>query len=180
MFPIRCKTKNGDEYIIRKVTETDAKALIDYLNVVGGESDFLTFGKGEFKKSIEDEVAFIKEANATEGCLFIVAETAGRIIAVLNAESSTKPRIAHVCEFGISVLKQYWGQGVGSRLIQAMIDWAKAGTIIRKINLVVHAENTSAIELYKKFGFVVEGTLRRDAFINGKFFDSLAMGLLVD
>jgi len=60
--------------IIREADKTDAKALIEYLNVIGGESDFLTFGIGQFDKSIEQEQDFIENVLEKENALFIIAE----------------------------------------------------------------------------------------------------------
>ena len=48
--------KNGELLILRRPTEDDAKAMIDYLNQVGGESDNLLFGKGEFHLTVEQEM----------------------------------------------------------------------------------------------------------------------------
>lgn len=122
------KAKN-QKIIIRKANRSDAKALIEYLNVIGGEWDFLTFGKGEF---------------------------------------------------GVSVLKEYWGNGIGEELIKYLIAWSKDSGIIRKINLRVRTDNTPAIKLYKKLGFLEEGKRKRDFLIKGKFYDSLLMGLMID
>lgn len=58
--------------------------------------------------------------------------------------------------------------------------FAYATRIIRKINLRVRSDNHSAISLYKKSGFVSEGTITREFFINGKFFDAIHMGLEIE
>lgn len=50
------------EINIRKAVSSDAAALIGYLETIGGESDFLTFGQGEFGRSIEEEEKFIENA----------------------------------------------------------------------------------------------------------------------
>jgi len=46
---------------------------------------------------------------------------------------------------------------------------------VQRIELEVFVDNEAAIGLYRKFGFVVEGTLRRYAFRDGKYVDVLAM-----
>ena len=61
-----------------------------------------------------------------------------------------------------------------------MIDWAKESGIIRKLNLKVLVTNDAAIKLYKKFGFEVEGLIKRDFYIKNKFQDTLIMGLIID
>lgn len=173
------KAKN-QKIIIRKANRSDAKALIEYLNVIGGESDFLTFGKDEFERSIYEEEVFIENALKKENALFIIAEVNGKVVGNLNFSGGARERTAHVGEFGVSVLKEYWGNGIGEELIKYLIAWSKDSGIIRKINLRVRTDNTPAIKLYKKFGFLEEGKRKRDFLINGKFYDSLLMGLMID
>jgi RimJ/RimL family protein N-acetyltransferase len=166
--------------IIRRANKLDSKALIDYLNIIGGESDFLTFGKGEFGGSVYEEEIFIENTLKKENALFIVAEIQGKIVGNLNFSGGMRERTAHVGEFGVSVLKEYWENGIGEELIKYLINWSKDSGIIRKINLRVRTDNTPGIKLYKKLGFLEEGIVKRDFLINGKFYDSLLMGLLID
>lgn len=173
-------TDNNGRVIIRKAVKSDAKALIDYLNVIGGQSDFLTFGQGEFKKSIKQVEQSIENCIKKNNSLLIIAEINGNIVGNLDFSAGITPRIAHVGEFGVSVLKRYWGKGIGEALIKYLIEYSKKLGIIRKINLRVRIDNMPAIALYKKLGFIQEGIIRRDFFINGKFYDCLVMGLLID
>lgn len=171
---------NNESVIIRRAVKPDAKSLIEYLNLIGGESDFLTFGAGEYPKTIEQIEEFIENASKKDNALFIIAEINGKIIGNLNFSAGLSPRITHVGEFGVSVLKKYWGNGIGEELIKYLIEWSKKSGIIRKINLRVRTDNTPGINLYKKLGFSQEGILTRDFFINDKFYDSMSMGLMID
>lgn len=166
--------------IIRKANKSDAKGLIDYLNTIGGESDFLTFGQGQFDKSIEEEKAFIENALKKDNALFIVAEINGKIVGNLNFSGGPRERTAHTGEFGVSVLKAYWGKGIGEELMKYLINWSKRSGIIKKINLRARLDNTPGIQLYKKLGFREEGVVKRDFLINGQFYDSLLMGMMID
>lgn len=171
---------NGENIVIRKANKLDAKALIEYLNVIGGESDFLTFGAGQLDVSVEEEENFIENALEMKNSLFIIAEINGKIVGNLNFSGGTRERTAHVGEFGVTVLKEYWGNGIGEELIRYLLSWSKSSGIIRKINLSVRIDNIRAIKLYKKLGFLEEGIVKRDFFINDKFYDSLVMGILID
>lgn len=166
--------------IIRKANKYDAEALIGYLNVIGGESDFLTFGTGQFGSTVQQEEDFIESALEKENALFIIAEVNGKVIGNLNFSGGSRGRTAHAGEFGVSVLKEYWGNGIGEELIKYLISWGRNSGIIRKINLRVRTDNTRGIKLYKKLGFLEEGLIKRDFLINGEFYDSLFMGLLID
>jgi RimJ/RimL family protein N-acetyltransferase len=165
---------------IRKAVVSDAAAMIEYLGIIGGESDFLTFGQGEFGMSVEEEAAFIEASLKKDNALFLIAEAEGRVVGNLNFSGGQRKRTAHAGEFGVSLLREYWGKGVGEELVRHLIEWSRGSGIIRKINLRVRTDNKRGITLYRKLGFEEEGILRRDFQIDGVFYDALLMGLLID
>lgn len=171
---------NNKKIVIRKAKKSDTRALIEYLNIIGGESDYLTFGPGQFGRSVEQEEEFIVNALNKENALFIIAEVNGKVVGNLNFSGGIRQRTAHVGEFGVSILKEYWGNGIGEELVKYLINWSKSSGMIRKINLRVRTDNTRGISLYNKLGFLEEGIIKRDFLINGEFYDSLLMGLLID
>ena len=73
MFPKHLKTKSDEDLTIREANTTDASALIEYMNQVIGESDFLTFGVGDFDKTIEEEEKIINAHSNVENKIFLVA-----------------------------------------------------------------------------------------------------------
>jgi len=172
--------KSGKSIIIREGNGNDASRVIEYIERVAGESDYLTFGEGEFNTSIEEEARFIEACRKNQNSLFLIAEWRGEIIGCLTFSGGNHNRIGHYGEFGVTVLKRYWGQGVGRILIRYLINWARASHIIRKINLKVRTDNIKAINLYKKLGFVMEGNISRFFYHKGKFYDVYVMGLEID
>ena len=71
------------------------------------------------------------------------------------------------------------GRGVGTALVAAAIDWARARGL-HKLALSVFPHNHAAIALYKKFGFVEEGRLVRHVRrADGQLWDLIEMGLLL-
>ncbi|AOT68638.1 GNAT family N-acetyltransferase [Geosporobacter ferrireducens] len=171
---------NGEKIVIRKAVPSDAKAMLEFVHTIAGESDFLTFGVGEFEKTIEEEKVFIESTLGKDNVLFIIAEIKGKVIGNLSFTGGFRSRTAHTGEFGVSVLKEYWGNGIGEALIKYLIDWSKVSGIVKKINLRARVDNIRGISLYKKLGFLEEGIITRDFFVNGKFYDSLQMGLCID
>ena len=170
----------GKQAIIRRATKSDAKALVDYLNTIGAESDFLTFGKEGLGITVEAEEAFIESNISKDNTLFLVAEIEDQIIGNLNFSGGIRARTRHAGEFGVSVLKEYWGQGLGGELITYLIDWAKSSPVITKINLQVRTDHHRGIKLYKKFGFAEEGYKRKEILIEGQYYDMLLLGLSID
>ena len=169
-----------NEIIIRDAQIKDASAILKYVKQIGDETDFLSFAGDEFNKSLSEEELIIEQHRQAENQIFIVAEKDNQIVGLLNVNSSQKNRLKHRGEFGISVLKAHWGQGIASKLIQHMIHWAKYEARLKKLDLKVDENNEIAINLYKKFGFEMEGLVKRDMLINGRFTNSLIMGLMID
>lgn len=101
------------------------------------------------------------------------------IIGCIDYHGGTQKRLEHTGMFAISVLKEYWNIGIGRILLESLIEWAKLTNIIKKINLKVKEDNGKAIKMYKKYGFIEEGKISRDYFIDGKFYSSIEMGLEV-
>lgn len=88
------------------------------------------------------------------------------------------PRRSHVATFGISVSAQFSGRGVGSALMREMINLCDNWLRVERIELTVFVDNASAVALYRKFGFGVEGTGKRFALRNGEYVDAWFMARL--
>lgn len=168
--------KNEFELSILNAHPDDALSIINFLNKVGGETDYLTFGHNEFSISIEDEKNIIAECLATNINLMLIAKINNEIVGQLFLQRSNKSRIRHIAELGITVSKDYWGYGIGSYMIKIAIDWAIKQSI-SKIQLQVRTDNQRAVDLYKKLGFCIEGTIIRAIKINQIYFDEYIMGL---
>jgi L-phenylalanine/L-methionine N-acetyltransferase len=84
-------------------------------------------------------------------------------------------RQLHVARIGLCVHDDYCGRGIGSALVGALVEAADNWLDLRRLELTVFVDNEPAIRLYKKFGFVIEGTRRADAFRGGVYADSYSM-----
>jgi len=174
-FRKNVKLKNGEHLLIRNAVESDAAELIRFFRKVTSETDFLVTKPEEVVMSIEQEKSIIRAHLEKENSLFLVALLVDRIVGSLNFIGGSRERTKHKGEFGMSVLKDFWGLGIGSALLQSLIEWTK-GSGIRKIQLEVMADNERAINLYKKFGFKIEGRKEKAVFKNGEYTDILVMG----
>ena len=76
----------------------------------------------------------------------------------------------HVGVLGMGVVAEERSQGVGKALIQAAIAKATERGLSR-IELTVHSENSVAQALYRRAGFVHEGTQCRGWLLDGHHFD---------
>jgi RimJ/RimL family protein N-acetyltransferase len=176
VFPKTCLLRNSKKCTIRPVVPSDAEKLLRLVRTVAGETDFLLFNPDEFQMSVED---LAKRIKAGDFALRLVAEIEGDIVGELTFRTGKWSRTKHAGELGVMVRKDAWSLGIGTALLESLISWAEKSRI-RKINLRVRVDNEAAIRLYKKFGFQIEGTLSREIFVNGRFYDCYWMGLTLD
>lgn len=106
----------------------------------------------------------------------LVALAAGEIVGEVRVEESW----FGFGELGMMVAADWRGRGVGTALVAAAIEWARARGL-HKLTLGVFPHNEAAIALYRNFGFVEEGRLRKHIRrANGELWDLIEMGLLLE
>ena len=161
---------------IRKAKPQDAQALLDYLRTVGGESDNLTFGSEGLPISPEAEAEYLAALENAPKSVMLVAEDNVQIVGNIGLQGIPRQRLCHRGDLAISVRKSHWGQGVGSRLMEAALDFARnAGLEI--VSLEVRSDNLRAIRLYEKFGFRKIGEFPGFLKIQGEYADCILMHL---
>jgi putative acetyltransferase len=115
-----------------------------------------------------------------EGAIHLVAERDGHVIASsgLFPSNPGNLRRRHAMSFGISVAREAQGQGVGTALMTALLDWVDNWAQVLRVELSVFADNERAIRLYERFGFEREGLCRAYAMRNGRLADTVTMARL--
>ncbi|HXE57529.1 MAG TPA: GNAT family protein [Gemmatimonadales bacterium] len=171
---------DGRTVVLRHPEPDDAPAVLAYLRLAGGESPYLTFGSEGPGLSEAEEREFLARVAATDNTFALAALDGDRVVGLVTFEGGRRPRTRHTGELGISVAREYHGQGVGRALLERLIGWAQASGVVRKLDLRVRVDNAAAIRLYERLGFVVEGRIRRDLLIDGAFHDAFLMGRPID
>ena len=101
----------------------------------------------------------------------------GHVVGLLGLEVG-RGRAAHTAHLGMMVHPDFHNRGVGSALMAAALNLADNWLNLTRVDLRVYTDNPAAIHLYKKFGFEIEGTLRRFAYRDGQYIDSYTMARL--
>ena len=118
-------------------------------------------------------------AEPGEGLFSLVACAGTEVIGQLGLHTSPhRPRRRHVGQLGMAVRDDWQGKGAGTALMQAAVDLADKWLNLERLELEVYTDNEPAARLYTKFGFVIEGTLVRFAFRDGRYVDAYAMARL--
>ena len=166
------------EIKIREIEVEDYKELLDFMKKVKGETNFLLGYPDEIKLSYEDEKERIKKVKSSETSNYFVVMKNSKIIGCIGFNGNTARKTKHYGTIGISVLKEYWGRGIATTLLEKLISWAKEKGI-KKINLDVFENNERAIKLYKKFGFKLEGCIEDGIFDGENYINLLVYGLKI-
>jgi RimJ/RimL family protein N-acetyltransferase len=85
----------------------------------------------------------------------------------------------HTGVLGMGIVEGYRGRGIGTALIRAALDAAREQGL-KRIELQVRESSISAMALFEKVGFVKEGVMRKHAFVDGVYENSILMALLFE
>lgn len=168
--------KSGIECILKSPTEDDALEIINHIKQTSAETNNMLRYDSEVKMTENDERKFLKSTIESKYSIMIAAIVDGKIVgnAGLSPVAPYK-KCKHRCEFGISIKKYYWDYGIGSVLIDEIINSANKAQY-EQIELTVVAENKRARLLYKKKGFEEFGKLKNFfKYTDGRYSDGIYM-----
>ena len=144
------------------------------LDSVARERRYLAFLEAP---PIEATRAFVL-GNIKRGHLQFVAVSAdGEVVGWCDVTPLDRPTQAHRGVFGVGLLPQFRGQGIGTKLTRSALAAARAFGLHR-VELTVREHNTGAIELYKKEGFTIEGVQRDAVLVDGVYENVVCMAVV--
>ena len=169
------------ELLIREAEAEDAAELVTFLNCVSLETDFTSLdGEGILLTDTEMEL-FLDKQTHSENQITLLALLNDEIAGLVNITADQRKRVRHIGDLFIVIGQKYWNNGLGSLLLEEVVEWAQASGVLRRLQLTVQTRNQAAVHLYQKYGFVIEGRQERGAYIEeGKFIDVYLMGKLID
>ena len=145
--------KNGKEALLRNGEPADGPAVFENFNRTHEETDYLLSYPEENSYDPQQETKLLDEKAKSPKEAEIIALVDGKVAGTAGIEAvGSKYKVRHRAEFGISILREYWGLGLGKALAEACIKCAKdAGYSQLELNVV--AENARAVSMYRKLGF---------------------------
>ena len=166
---------------IQQATPDDAHAFVELLEIVDSESQFLLWEPGERELTVEQQRTRFENAfnSSTARTTLALDSTNNTLVGFCWSGAGAQIRKQHEVGVAIAVLKKYHGLGVGTSLLRAQISWAREQGF-RRMSLSVSTTNTAAINIYKKVGFVLEGTERDSIKLSNRYDDSHIMGLILE
>ena len=173
--------KNGKKCILRNAVPEDAGIFCEYFIQAHSETEYLTTYPDESVMDAKKEADFLQNQLESQTNIEICAFVDGKLVGSAgNNMLSQRDKLRHRAEFGISILKEYWGMGIGKALTEACIECARTAGFLQ-LELEVVADNEKAVSLYKKLGFIEYGVnpigFRKR---NGEFQELILMRLILD
>ncbi|MCL5015338.1 MAG: GNAT family N-acetyltransferase [Firmicutes bacterium] len=145
------------------------------------ETSFMLMEPGE----LPGDAAFWEKSmtpfvNNSGNALWVAHDDVGNLVGLMRVRGHSARRLSHCAQIVVGVKRNYWGQGIGTRLFEAAEQWAKTHGIIR-MELTVMVPNRRALVLYHKMGFVVEGLRRQSIrYSDGEFLDEYLMAKILN
>jgi len=161
----------------KKIKKSDGKKYLKLMKKLDQETSFMLYEPDERKTTIKEMEQKIEKINARGGVI-IAAELENQLIGFITASRIPLKRVKHRVHIVVGVLKKESGKGIGTRLFEELIEWAKNNEISR-LELTVMKHNERAINLYKKIGFEIEGTKKNSLIIDENFVDEYYMGMIL-
>ncbi|SIA55834.1 ribosomal-protein-alanine acetyltransferase RimI [Mycobacteroides abscessus subsp. abscessus] len=143
----------GVELLVRNAVASDARALRDIMQRTHAETDYLLSYPDEQSVDDEQEARLLAETERSDNEVELVAVVDGKIVGSAGvAAVGSRRKVGHRACFGISILKEHWGMGIGRVLMEASIDCARRAGYTQ-LELEVVADNQRAVSLYRRAGF---------------------------
>jgi RimJ/RimL family protein N-acetyltransferase len=126
---------------------------------------------------LEETAQFVRES-IRRNHPHLVAIADGKVVGWCDIQPLPRETMAHGGVLGMGLIDGYRERGIGLALIRATLDKARANGMTR-VELTLREDNLRAKALYDKVGFAVEGVKRKASLYEGKYYDLIAMALLL-
>jgi RimJ/RimL family protein N-acetyltransferase len=171
--------KGEPKLIIRPIRKEDGAAFLEMLRAIDAETRFMLFEPGERKTTLEQQLEQIKNILSQENSIILVAQSdAGQLVGYLTGAGGIAERNRHCVEIVIGILKDFTGQKIGTKLFAELESWARSQGI-RRLGLGLMSVNETALALYTKMGFEIEGRKREVFYVDGEYIDEYIMSKLL-
>jgi len=159
---------------VRAISREDAESFHACLDFVAREGKFLALLEAPPLAEVKSFVA----SNVERGIPQVVAIAGSQVVGWCDIVPGWHHTLRHCGSLGMGLLPEYRGRGIGKSLLQECLQLA-VRTGVTRVELEAREDNVSAIALYRRLGFLVEGHKARGMRVNGEYVNTVAMSLLV-
>ena len=150
--------KDGRKALIRSPKEEDIQGMLDYLVQSAEETDFvLRYPEECSRYTAEGERELFDRINRSDTEAMLVCIVEGKVAGNCQITWNNRIKTRHRASVAIALLRDYWNQGIGTRLFQELIKIAEDHENILQMELEFIEGNNRARALYEKMGFRITG-----------------------
>ena len=162
---------------VRRAEPGDAAALVALAQQVAREEEGWILTTDAWR-SVGEERRYLKAARRHPDAAVLVAEVDERVVARLSLARDPHAASRHVADLGVMVDAGYRRRGIGTRLLEEAVGWARSSGVV-KLELHVFPWNEPALALYEAFGFQREGYRKDHYSRDGGYVDAILMAYRV-
>jgi RimJ/RimL family protein N-acetyltransferase len=172
-------TKTGAEAVIRYPKWEDLSQMLDFINTISQEDTYVTFSGEVITR--EGEMYYLSEmfkGMENQDNLYLSCFVNDRFVGSCSIlrDLLGRRRSYHVGIFGITIAKDFRGEGIGEELSLTTIGEAKQVVPgLTLLRLQMYSPNTVARHLYEKLGFNQYGKLPGGVWHSGEYVDEIVM-----
>jgi RimJ/RimL family protein N-acetyltransferase len=155
---------------VHEIIPDEAAAYWQLRQQIDRETEFLRFEPDDWLVTTQHVRGRLELMLATDNQTIFVAENEDQLIGFLWAGGGLYRNNHHKVHVILGVLQAYTGQGIGTQLLTACEGWARAHHL-QRLELSVMTHNFTALALYHKLGFQIEGTTPYALCVDGKYID---------
>lgn len=158
----------------RSMDEEDTEKFTEWLNDFE-VTDYT--GRSGLLMSLEGEKKYLSENSNPEATFAIVTLEEDKLIGTVGLENINNINRSAVLGIFIGD-KDYRSKGYGTEAIRLLLDFGFNYMNLHSIKLNLLSANERAFKCYSKCGFKEAGRIRDNVFVNGKYYDTIAMDIL--
>ncbi|MGY3795306.1 N-acetyltransferase family protein [Aquimarina sp. 433] len=168
-------TKSNHQITIRQATPDDAQELLHLKLQYLKNTETLPLFENEYPNDTDQEKEMIKKYLSEKNSIILVAMINNNMVGNIDLTGSWRKKMEHTAMIGMGIHTKWQNQGIGTLLLQNVLDWAIKNPVLRLIWLEVYASNISGIVLYTKIGFTEVGRMPNFFLEKGKYIDKIIM-----
>ena len=155
---VKFKLKDGREAVLRSPKEEDIESTLEYLVISAGETDYiLRYPEECGKYTPEGEKKLFEQKNASLNEAMIMCVVDGKVVGNCEISFFRGMKTKHRASIGIALIREFWNQGIGTKMFEEMIRLAESREDVLQLELEFVEGNARARHLYEKMGFRITG-----------------------
>lgn len=155
---VKFRLKDGREAVLRSPKEEDVESTLEYLIISAGETDYiLRYPEECGKYTPEGERKLFEQKNESPNEAMIMCVVDGKVVGNCKISFFKGMKTKHRASIGIALIREFWNQGIGTKMFEEMIRLAESREDVLQIELEFVEGNSRARHLYEKMGFRITG-----------------------